>query len=252
MNQTYYGMEFEVGTPRSDRSSRWILAVLRSDSISPRSNLCLRQDAPCNALGTYDNLTSSTAAVAFPGFYPNYSNGLLDGGKGIFVNDTVRFSNQCLDDFVFGSTDTYNLDVRLVQVNPVAGIMGLSAICFTGPKCDVYPTLAQQLSDRGILQTRAFSIYLGSDDQDTVGHLLLGGIDKAKRGGPVFTLPVDSPWQVEYSSFTLDHGGSTPNRTVFPYWSGKHNDMGHWCGQLGSAIRCVRRRRFGSGNSREY
>ncbi|RFU74999.1 hypothetical protein TARUN_7230 [Trichoderma arundinaceum] len=220
MNQTLYGMEFEVGNP----PQRSFLKIdTGSNTIgfnSPRSNLCLRQDLPCDPLGTYDNLTSSTAVVAFPGFYPNYNNGLIDGGRGIYVNDTVRFSGLSLDDFVFGSTDTYNLDVRLVQVNPFAGIMGLSALCITGPQCDVYPTLVQQLSDRDILKTRAFSIYLGPDDPDAVGHLLLGGVDRAKQDGPVFTLPIDSPWNPEYSDFALIQNGPTPTRTVFPIGPG--------------------------------
>jgi hypothetical protein len=220
MNQTYYGMEFEVGNPPQRSFLKIDTGSPTIGFNSPRSNLCLRQDSPCNALGTYDNLTSSTAVVSFPGSYPNYSDGLLDGGSGILVNDTVRFSGLSLDGFIFGSTDSFNLNVRLLQVNPVAGIMGLSAMCFTGPKCDVYPTLVQQLSDRGILKTRAFSIYLGPDDPGATGHLLLGGVDKAKQNGPVFTLPLDSPWEVEYSSFTLDQGGSTPNRTVFPIGPG--------------------------------
>ncbi|KAL7955137.1 hypothetical protein V8C34DRAFT_292530 [Trichoderma compactum] len=74
--------------------------------------------------------------------------------------------------------------MRLSQSNPFAGIMGLNAMCLTGTQCDVYPTLVQQLSDRDILKTRAFSIYLGRDEPHATGHLLLGGVDEAKRVGP--------------------------------------------------------------------
>lgn len=215
MNQTYYGMEFEVGNPPQRSFLKIDTGSPTIGFNSPRSNLCLRQDFPCDVLGTYDNLTSATAVVSFPGLYPNYNDYLLDGGSGIFVNDTIRFSGLSLENFLFGSTDSFNLAVRLLQVNPVAGIMGLGALCFTGPQCDIYPTLVQQLADRGILKTRAFSMYLGPDGPDAVGHLLLGGVDKAKQHGPIFTQSLDSPWEVEYSSFTLKQYGSTPTSTVF-------------------------------------
>ncbi|TFB01690.1 hypothetical protein CCMA1212_006298 [Trichoderma ghanense] len=197
MNQSFYGMEFEVGNP-PQRS--WLKIDTGSPTIgfvSPRSNLCLRPDAPCEALGTYDNLTSSTAVVAFPdGGYPNYSDGLLDGANGILVNDT------------------------LTQVNPFAGIMGLSAICFDS-SCTVCPTLVQQLADQGIMQTRAFSIYLGENRPDAVGHLLIGGVDEAKREGPVFTQKLDKPWGMEYLSFTLDKDGK---KTVWSMGPGNETD----------------------------
>lgn len=217
MNLEYYGMEFEVGNPPQQSFLKIDTGSPTIGFISPRSNMCLRPEAPCDPLGTYDNLTSSTAVVAFPGSYPNYSDGLLDNGQGIFVNDTLRFAGVDADDFLIGSTDSFNLAVRLSQSNPFAGIMGLSAMCFTGPKCDVYPSLVQQLSDRDILKTRAFSVYLGPDEPDAIGHLLLGGVDEAKRDGPVFTQKLDSPWDVEYSSFTLDKGGE---KTVWPIDSG--------------------------------
>ncbi|PTB62167.1 acid protease, partial [Trichoderma citrinoviride] len=221
MNQSFYGMEFEVGNP-PQRS--WLKIDTGSPTIgfiSPRSNLCLRADAPCEALGTYDNLTSSTAAVAFPdGSYPNYSDGLLDSGRGILINDTVRFSGVTVDDFILGSTDSFNLDVKLTQVNPFAGIMGLSAICFD-PSCAVYLTLVQQLADRGIIKTRAFSIYLAEDKPDAVGHFLIGGVDEAKREGPVFTQKLDTPWGMEYSSFTLNKSGE---KTVWPIGPGNETD----------------------------
>ncbi|KAL7811153.1 acid protease [Trichoderma gracile] len=221
MNQSFYGMEFEVGNP-PQRS--WLKIDTGSPTIgfiSPRSNLCLRPDAPCEALGTYDNLTSSTAVLAFPdGSYPNYSDGLLDAGRGILVNDTVRFSGVAVNNFILGSTDSFNLDVKLTQVNPFAGIMGLSAICFD-PSCAVYPTLVQQLADQGIIKTRAFSIYLGEDKPDAVGHLLIGGVDEAKREGPVFTQKLDTPWGMEYSSFTLEKGGK---RSVWPIGPGNETD----------------------------
>lgn len=86
-------------------------------------------------------------------------------------------------------------------------------MCFIGPKCDVYPTLVQQLSDRGILKTGAFSIYFGPDEPDATGHPLLGGVGEAKRDGLVFTQKLESPWDVEYPFFTLDKDGK---KTVWP------------------------------------
>ncbi|KAL6861977.1 acid protease [Trichoderma novae-zelandiae] len=221
MNQSTYGMEFEVGSPPQRSFLQIDTGSPTIGFISPRSNMCLRSDAPCG-LGAYDTLTSSTAVVSFPdGSYPNYSDGLLDGGKGILVNDTVRFSGVTVEHFILGSIDSYNLGVKLTQVKPYAGIMGLSAICFDGPSCSVYPTLIQQLADQGIIKTRAFSIYLGEDKPDAVGHLLIGGVDEAKREEPIFTHKLDIPWSMKYSSFTLEKGGK---KTVWPIGPGNETD----------------------------
>jgi hypothetical protein len=81
----------------------------------------------------------------------------------------------------------------------------------------------QQLADRNLLQTRAFSVYLGPEEPDAVGHLLLGGIDKAKQGDHLFTLPVNRPWTVDYSSFTLNYAGPEPS-LVFPIGPGNETD----------------------------
>jgi hypothetical protein len=223
INQTGYGMQFQVGNPPQKATLEIDTGSDTIGFISPRSNLCLREDAPCNKLGTYDNSTSSTAEVAFPAWgYPDYSSGLISMGTGIFVNDTVRFGDVSLDNLTFGSTDNFNLSVALLKAHEASGIMGLSALCF-GRDCSIYPTLVQQLADRKVLKTRAFSIYLGPEEPDAVGHLLLGGIDKAKQGDHLFTIPVNRPWTVEYSSFTVNYPGPKPGK-VFPIGPGNETD----------------------------
>lgn len=45
----------------------------------------------------------------------------------------------------------------------------------------------QQLADRGLISHRVFSIYLGPNNLNATGQLVLGGVDRAKRDGPVHT-----------------------------------------------------------------
>ena len=230
INQTFYGMEFAVGNPPQISTLKVDTGSVTIGFNTPSSNLCVREDKPCALYGTYDNLTSTSAEPAFPDRgYPDYFDSLIDHGSGLLVNDTLSFGDVHFPNATFGTYDNYAASYPIA--NPAAGIMGLGAYCYSGNACTDYPTLVQQLTDRGVLRRRAFSVYLGPDDPDAVGTLLLGGVDKAKQAGPVIKMPLtiadDFPLQINYTSLELRQPGNTTAFTIDPgsysFW-----DTGNW------------------------
>ncbi|KAB5533375.1 aspartic peptidase domain-containing protein [Coniochaeta sp. 2T2.1] len=175
VNYTAYGIDF--GTP----GQRNVLKVdTGSPSIgveNPRSNDCQQSNHPCAQYGSYDNLTS--------------------------------FADVSVSDFLFGTWDHVGANYFITA--PDTGILGLGQICDTAA-CDLIPTFVQQLFDRGVIGSRAFSAYLGPDEPLVVGTLLLNGVDKAKQSGPVHTIPMKGP-----ASFTTDQTPNIVNYTSFTF-----------------------------------
>ncbi len=133
----------EVGTP-GQRS------VLKVDPGSPtmgfenpRSNACQQSNQPCVEYGSYDNLTSSTAAYVGD----SYRDLLSNLASGSLINDTIKFGDLTLPNFHFGTWDT--VDAHFFITSPDTGILGTGQICTTSA-CDLYPTFIQQLFDRGL------------------------------------------------------------------------------------------------------
>ncbi|KAH0491992.1 hypothetical protein TgHK011_003392 [Trichoderma gracile] len=183
-NQTAYGAEFQVGNPPQK-------AVISADTgsptyafESPRNTVC--QQGFCSAYGTYDNTTSTTSKWLNDG----YSDMLIDHGFGSYINDTLRIGGLTLNDMMFGVVEQ-NFASFPINTQQTA-IFGLGAFCQT-PACDTYPTFLNQLYEHGAISRRAFSVYLGPNDPDAKGSLLFGGIDLAKRQGPVHKLKVLDP-----------------------------------------------------------
>ncbi|RFU78345.1 hypothetical protein TARUN_3867 [Trichoderma arundinaceum] len=187
-NQTAYGAEFQVGNPPQR-------AIISADTgsptyafESPRHTVC--QQGLCSDYGTYDNTSSTTTKWLNDG----YSDMLIDHGFGSFVNDTLRVGGLTLNDMMFGVVET-NFASFPINTQQTA-IFGLGAFCQT-KACETYPTFLNQLYEHGVISRRAFSVYLGPNNPDAKGSLLIGGIDLAKRQGPVYKLDVQDPTNVE-------------------------------------------------------
>ncbi|KAB5511704.1 aspartic peptidase domain-containing protein [Coniochaeta sp. 2T2.1] len=205
VNYTAYGIDFMVGTP----GQRNVLKVdTGSPTIgfeNPRSNDCQQSNHPCAHYGSYDNLTSSTSVY----LDDSYTDLLINHAVGSHINDTLRFADVSVSDFLFGTWD--HVGANFFITAPDTGILGLGQICDTAA-CDLIPTFVQQLFDRGVIGSRAFSVYLGRDEPHVVGTLLLNGVDKAKQSGTVHTIPMKDP-----ASFTTDQTPNIVNYTSFTF-----------------------------------
>jgi hypothetical protein len=137
----------------------------------------------------------------------------------------MAFAGTSVPGFRFGTYDQINEHFTIST--PISGILGLGEFYSTGPKCADYEGFIQQLFERGVITKRAFSVYLGPDEPNATGTLLLGGIDRAKRTGPVTVLPVvtpnstvtnDTPFNMNYTSMAFV--SDTGNTTTFPIAKG--------------------------------
>lgn len=172
---------------------------------NPRSNDCQQSNRPCLQYGSYDNLTSSTAVY----LDNSYNDLLVNHAFGSHINDTLRFANVLLPEFLFGTWDEVLANFFISA--PDTGILGLGQICLT-EACDSLPTFIQQLYDRGVIGSRAFSVYLGPDDRGVIGTLLLNGVDRAKQSGPVHTIKMNDP-----TSYMTDQTPNIVNYTSFAF-----------------------------------
>lgn len=109
------------------------------------------------------------------------------------------------------------------QSHPQAGIFGLGALCSASQSgCRAYPSTLQQLADRGLVSHRVFSLYLGRNDPDATGQLIFGGVDKAKRDGPVHTLKMNPDINGQPNNVNItrmeykDAGGNTKVTAIIP------------------------------------
>jgi hypothetical protein len=106
----------------------------------------------------------------------------------------------------------------------IVSTFGLGAICQT-KDCNSMETFVQALYNRRIITRRAFSLYLGPNDPDTTGTLVIGGIDRAKRQGPVYkremrdpTHPeaLQQPNQIQVVSYYLDRADGSKFDFAYP------------------------------------
>lgn len=144
------------------------------------------QQGLCSDYGTYDNKTSTTTKW----ISDDYFDMIVDKGFGSFINDTLRVGGATLNNMMFGVVNE-NLASFPITTQQAA-IFGLGGWCDT-KACNGYPTFLNQLYQHGAISRRAFSVYLGPNDADAKGSLLIGGIDLAKRRGPVHKLDVLDP-----------------------------------------------------------
>ncbi|KAK3180007.1 hypothetical protein K4F52_008585 [Lecanicillium sp. MT-2017a] len=124
-----------------------------------------------------------------------------DHGYGSFLNDTIWVGGEVFPNMRFGYVEGHSFSGTLDQ--QIVPIFGLGALCITR-ECNTTETFIQGLYGRGIISRRAFSLYLGPNDPDATGTLLIGGVDKAKRQGAIYKRKMRDP--------TTDGALSQPNQ----------------------------------------
>ncbi|KAI1259091.1 acid protease [Xylariaceae sp. FL1019] len=175
-----YYAKLNIGTPAQE-----IFAQLDTGSfelwVNPDCNtLESSSDVRfCQAVGHYDP-SASTTAVKLPGTT------LLEYGIGNasieYVTDTISLTGSAdtLQDVQFG--------VAFETSQEFAGILGIGY----GINMTIrYKNLIDQLADQGVTNTKAFSLALGSQDDE--GVIIFGGLDTSKFTGTLQTLPIIPP-----------------------------------------------------------
>ncbi|OBT99334.2 hypothetical protein VE01_02698 [Pseudogymnoascus verrucosus] len=186
---SYYA-NITVGTPPqpisviidTGSSDLWILAKTADVCLNPSLIKQLPGDVGCIG-GTYDQLKSSTYdKLISGGFQIQYVDQTESSGD--YISETVSFngqnkSNNAIKELQIGLASTSTLPV---------GVMGIGYNSSVAA-ATVYPNIIDQMVYQGLINTRAYSLWL-DDLSAATGQILFGGIDTAKYDGSLSILPV--------------------------------------------------------------
>ncbi|KAH6628398.1 aspartic peptidase domain-containing protein [Chaetomium tenue] len=190
-----YYVKVKVGTPGQDLTM--LLDTGSSDAwvLGHDADLCTDRDLqslygmPC--ADTYNpDLSSSEKMIKRGGFKITY----LDGG--------TASGDYITDDFSIGGTTIKSLQMAYVtKAVRGTGILGLG-FSISERASTKYPNIMDEMSNQGLIQSKAYSLYL-NDRRTDAGSLLFGGIDTDKFIGPLEILPLYKPPGGNYSSFEM-------------------------------------------------
>ncbi|GKT49798.1 candidapepsin-3 [Colletotrichum spaethianum] len=172
-----YYAQLNIGTP-----PQAVYAQLDTGSfelwVNPDCTVLAASDQRfCEAVGFYDPARSSTAE-------PMQTSKTLRYGIGAanitYVRDSLALagSRSTMQQVQFG--------VATSSEDQFAGILGIGAGEGVNTR---YKNLIDELAAQGVTRTRAFSLGLGSKDEQE-GAIIFGGIDTSKFSGPLARLPI--------------------------------------------------------------
>ncbi|OAP62009.1 hypothetical protein AYL99_04212 [Fonsecaea erecta] len=176
-----YLVNITVGTPPQDLGVT--LDTGSSDLWVPASSAKLCQKGQCD-LGDFDTSASSTYKVVEQnGFNITYAEP-GDSDAGDWASDTIT---------VGGSPSIQNQQIGVAfELFDQHGVMGIgfdtNEANNDGPN-SVYPSVMDNLKSSGVIQRKAFSLYL-NDLEATTGAVIFGGIDTTKYSGDLVALPL--------------------------------------------------------------
>ncbi|KAK3298497.1 aspartic peptidase domain-containing protein [Chaetomium fimeti] len=191
-----YYVKVKVGTPGQDltmlldtgSSDAWVLG--HDADLCADPNLQTLYGMSCT--DTYNpDLSSSEKMVKRGGFKITY----LDGG--------TASGDYITDDFSIGGATIKSL--QMAYVNKAVRGTGILGLGFSiSERASIkYPNIMDEMSNQGLIQSKAYSLYL-NDRRTDAGSLLFGGIDTDKFIGPLEILPLYKPPDGNYSSFEVN------------------------------------------------
>lgn len=201
--QILYYMNVTIGTPPqpftlqvdTGSSDIWIPSV--------QSDVCQFRNGEACALGAFDSSSSSSFISIYPGIFQiRY----VDGSEiqGDYFADTITLGDN--------EITVQNLTMGLAQTaSRGLGIMGIGysageSITAIDPDA-IYPNIIDELVTQGIINTRAYSVYLNDADSQ-FGNILFGGVDRNKYSGDLVALPVQPDDRTgQITSFTVAFTG---------------------------------------------
>ncbi|KAL0931463.1 secreted aspartic proteinase [Colletotrichum truncatum] len=172
-----YYAQLNIGTP-----PQAVYAQLDTGSfelwVNPDCSLLSTSDQRfCEAVGFYDTARSSTAVALRTTKTLRYG---IGAANITYVRDNLALagSQSTMQQVQFG--------VALSSEDQFAGILGIGAGEGVNTR---YKNLIDELASQGVTKTKAFSLALGSKD-DQEGAIIFGGIDTSKFSGPLARLPI--------------------------------------------------------------
>lgn len=142
----------------------------------PKSKFCRDMERICYITGTFDSKASSTKKLVDHEFKVRYAD--QSGASGDYVTDHLHLSGQELKNLLFGLG------------NVTSSRIGKFGIGYPIRKDKPFPTLPEILKNSGLIDNKAFSLWL-NDRKASHGSLLFGGVDTPKSHGNLITLPIE-------------------------------------------------------------
>ncbi|KAH3688268.1 hypothetical protein WICPIJ_000739 [Wickerhamomyces pijperi] len=143
----------------------------------------------CEQFGVYSANDSSTGETNGTVLFIEYGDSTFAFGS--FYQDVLTLGKDIeVEDFIFGVANLSNSSTPVLGI----GLEGLESTNSTirkelGLKGFTYPNLPSVLVEDGIIEKKAYSLYLNSLDSVS-GSVLFGGVDHAKYEGQLVTVPV--------------------------------------------------------------
>ncbi|KAL5353662.1 hypothetical protein ACLOAV_001701 [Pseudogymnoascus australis] len=198
---SYYA-NITVGTPPqpisvildTGSSDLWVLTNRADVCLDPSIIEQLPGDVGYNPKksSTYEELISG-------GFKIQYVD--LTESSGDYISETVSFSGQNKSNNAIKELQIGLADVSTLPV----GVMGIGYNT-SEAAATIYPNIIDQMVDQGLINTRAYSLWLDDLQADT-GQILFGGIDTAKYDGTLSILPTLGSAGKKPTSFAVALGG---------------------------------------------
>ncbi|KIW99147.1 uncharacterized protein Z519_00810 [Cladophialophora bantiana CBS 173.52] len=180
-NKLEYLVNITVGTPPQDLGVT--LDTGSSDLWIPASSAELCKQGQCD-LGDFDPSASSTYKVIEQGGFNITYAAPGDTDAGDWGSDTITVGGS-------PSIESQQIGVASQLFDP-HGVMGIgfdTNEANNDSPTGVYPTVLDNLKSSGIINRKAFSLYL-NDFEATTGAVIFGGIDTTKYSGDLVALPL--------------------------------------------------------------
>ncbi|KAK0512749.1 hypothetical protein JMJ35_004766 [Cladonia borealis] len=209
---TLYFANVTVGTPAQNfalhidtgSSDLWVNV--------PNSEICTERGDPCSISGTYDANSSSTYKYVNSIFSVSYVDG--SGAAGDYATDTVSIGGKSITALQFGIG---------YDSNSAEGILGIG---YTADEAQAdtarqksYANLPQAMTNNGLIQSNAYSLWLNDLEANT-GSILFGGVDTDKYTGSLESVPIQTvddtyaEFLITLTDMSLTDGTTTQNLTT--------------------------------------
>ncbi|KAK1753608.1 putative aspartic-type endopeptidase opsB [Echria macrotheca] len=192
-----YFAQVELGTPGQTLSLHVDTGSTDVWVLSPQTNLCRSsalQSVHGNCVSTFDSSASSTfREVEDADFEIRYLDG--SGAEGIYFTDNVNV----------GGLNVTGVQMGLARKSTSSwGMLGVGYAKNSAAR-KPYPSIMDNMFDQGLINIKAYSLYL-NDLEASTGTILFGGIDTEKFYGElktVKTLPNDNVGHVTHFNVSL-------------------------------------------------
>lgn len=165
-----------------------------------------------NGVGSFNVNKSSTAHLLQKnGLETTYGTGGII--KGSYYTDNVVVGGVTLSNFTFAVADVIpGNNIPIMGVGPDS----LTRIAVTNGT--ERPGILDALVTAGAIDRRAFSLYLGDQDNDS-GEILFGGVDSSKYEGELTQMPIAKNGTGQYDRYRIDlstviFSDSAGNKTI--------------------------------------